>query len=206
MYTQDGEYDYFNYVFQRSQIDLNYEFELVKNCETDINEHAETLKRYAQECEHVTEMGIRFGNSTVMFMAAYPKKFVSYDVFKEERVNYLELIAKECGINWELKIMNPSPEDATESQIEETDLLFIDTNHFKQQLELELRLHAPKTRKYIIMHDVETFGSRGAGDDHIADGMNLAIEPFLENHKGVWEVAERFKNNNGLLILKRVGL
>lgn len=203
-YTNGGEYDYFNYFFERAAIDLNYEYELVKNCETDINQHADTLRHYAEKCEHVTEMGIRFGNSTVMFFAARPKKFVSYDVFKEEKVNYLELVAKESNINWELKIMNPSPEDATESQIEPTQLLFIDTNHFAQQLSLELRLHADRVSKYIILHDTETFGTRGAGDDHLSDGLNIAIAQFLQNHSE-WIIKEKFTNNNGLTVLERIG-
>lgn len=202
-YTNDGEYDYFNYEFQRATIDLEHEFNLVKNYETDINEHADTLRHYAEQCEHVTEMGIRFGNSTVMFFAARPKKFVSYDVFKEERVNYLELIAKECGINWELKIMNPSPEDATESKIEETDLLFIDTNHFAQQMAHELKLHASKVRKYIILHDVFVFWNRGAGDDHLADGLKNAVEPFLASHPE-WQVVFRTDANNGLMVMEKI--
>lgn len=203
-YTNDGEYDYFNYEFQRAKIDLEHEYNLVKNYETDINEHADTLRRYAEQCEHVTEMGVRFGNSTVMFMAARPKKFVSYDVYREKRCDYLELIAKDCDINWELRIENPSPEDATESKIEETDLLFIDTNHYAQQLAHELKLHAPKTRKFIIMHDTFIYAKRGAGDDHLNDGLDNAIIPFLENNKGHWEEFERFNNNNGLLILRRI--
>jgi cephalosporin hydroxylase len=205
-YTNGNDgYDYFNYEFQRAKIDLEHEFNLVKNYETDINEHADVLRNYASQCAHVTEFGIRFGNSSIMLFCGRPQKMVSYDVFKEERVNYLELIAKDCEINWELRIENPSPEDATESKIEETDLLFIDTNHYAQQLELELRLHAPKTRKFIILHDTEVFGARGAGDDHINDGMNLAIEPFLKNNPQ-WKVREKFTNNNGLTVFERVSL
>ena len=31
---------------------------------SDINEHLPTLKKYAEECEHITEMGVRWVVST----------------------------------------------------------------------------------------------------------------------------------------------
>ncbi|MBA4057744.1 MAG: hypothetical protein C0490_23720, partial [Marivirga sp.] len=64
----------------------------------------------------------------------------------------------------------------------------------------ELQLHASQVKKYLILHDTETFGIRG----EISEKMGLlpAIEEFLSDNK-MWTIKERFANNNGLTILKR---
>lgn len=200
-YTNGGDgYDYFNYKFRRNDINIEEEYELACKCESDINEHLPTLKRYAAECPHITEMGTRYGNSTVAFMSAYPQKFISYDVTPNDRIEYLQMAAKDANINFEFR-----NENVEQTEIEETDLLFIDTNHHDIQLSNEFRLHAGKVKKYIILHDITSFGITGQGywpgEGH---GLWEAINPFLEKNKGVWAIAEKFENNNGLLVLQRI--
>ncbi len=199
----DDGWDYFNYRFSRGKIEIEYEYELVCRDKSDINEHLPTLRSYASQCDHVTEIGVRYGNSTVGLMAANPKYFVSYDVCHEDRMDYLKMIAVDNGINWELKLINPTDTDNNVSLIEETDLLFIDTNHNVDCLEPELRLHSPKVRRFIIMHDTQTYWHQGTGYDHGGGGMKLALEPFLAAHPE-WIIKERFTNNNGLTILQRI--
>lgn len=199
-YTNGGDgYDYMNYTFRRNTIHIEDEYKLACQCDSDINEHLPTLRRYAEQCPHITELGTRYGNSTIAFMSSYPRKFISYDVTPNDRVEYLQMVAKDAGINFEFR-----NENVEQIELEETDLLFIDTNHHQEQCEVELRLHAGKAKKYIIFHDVVTFWEDGQGywkgEGH---GLKYAIEPFLENHPE-WQVAERFENNNGLLILQRV--
>jgi hypothetical protein len=181
-------------------LDAEYEFQLACKCESDINEHLPKLREYAEKCEHITECGTRYGNSSVAFMRAYPKKFISYECQHNDKIDYLKMLAKDCGINAEFKTDN-----FVEIEIEETDLLFIDTNHNKEQCEIELRMHSDKARKYIIFHDTETFWNRGQGWwEEMGHGLKDAIEPFLENNKDKWKIAERFTNNNGLMILERI--
>jgi hypothetical protein len=198
-YTNGGDgYDYFNYAFRIDLINIEHEYQLACKCDSDINEHLPTLRRYAEQCSHITEMGTRYGNSTIAFMSAYPKKFITYDVTPNDRIEYMEMVAKDANINFEFR-----NENVEQIEIEETDLLFIDTNHFDLQMENELKLHAHKSRKYLIFHDVVTFWEDGQGywkgEGH---GLKYAINPFLESHSE-WQIAERFDNNNGLLILKR---
>ena len=47
---------------------------------SDINEHLPTLKKYAKECEHITEMGVRWVVSTYALLMGKPKKLISYDI------------------------------------------------------------------------------------------------------------------------------
>lgn len=190
----DG-YDYLNYILRRFSIDLDYEYKLVCQGPSDINEHLPKLRELAAECKHVTELGTRYGNSTVAFMHARPEKFVAYDVQDNAKIDYLRLIAKECGINFEMRIENPQ-------SIEPTDLLFIDTNHNVECCAEELRLHADKARRYLVFHDTTYFWEKGQGHEK-GGGLRYAIEPFMAAHPE-WKTIYRAANNNGLLVLERV--
>lgn len=179
-------------------LEVNYK----TRCElgSDINEHLPTLKKYAEECDHITEMGVRWVVSTFAFMAGLPKKLISYDIdplenwgFKTEE---LVELAKENGIDFQFKIAN-----TLDLEIEETDLLFLDTDHTYHQLKGELSLHGNKARKYIIFHDTTTFEFKGMNGDTI--GLWPAIGEFMSENNH-WVICERFHNNNGLTILKRI--
>jgi len=167
---------------------------------SDINEHLPTLKRYAEECDHITEMGVRWVVSTYAFMMGKPKRMISYDIDPVENHGTsreeLKTLALEVGVDFDFYVG-----DTTEITIEETDLLFIDTWHVYQQLKKELELHAMNVKKYIIFHDTTTFEFNGEGvGGH--RGLWPAIAEFLVENTD-WEIHERFTNNNGLTILKR---
>lgn len=197
-YTNGGDgYDYLNYGLRRSEINtygLEHEYNLVCRGPSDINEHLPTLREYAKRCEHVTELGTRFGNSAVAFMAARPQVFISYDPTHNEKVEYLKLIAKEAEVDFQFRQEGPE-------EIEETDLLFVDSNHHQEQCEKELRLFASQVRRYLIFHDTAFFWEKGQGHES-GGGLRYAIEPFMANHPE-WKQVYRAENNNGLLILER---
>jgi hypothetical protein len=179
--------------------------------ESDINEHLPTLLKYAKECEHITEMGVRWVSSTWPLLLSNPKKMISYDIVTHPEINEVIKLSNEYNINYSF-----IETDVLNIQIESTDLLFIDTLHTYNQLIKELELHSEKSLKYIILHDTTTFGSV---DERVYDhaspliinetkskeGLWTAVLDFLETEKGkIWEVCERFTNNHGLTILKRV--
>lgn len=192
-YDVDG-FDLFNYKFSIGSKLMRDEYAKVCLGPSDINEHLPILKEYAEKCNHVTELGTRCGNSAVAFMAAKPKTFITYDVANNARIDYLKMIAEDNLINFTFILG-----DVLKLEIEETDLLFIDTNHHKEQCEIELQLHPDKARKYIIFHDVSTFWEKGQGG---GGGLRYAIEPFMQNHPE-WKQVYRTAKNNGLLILER---
>jgi hypothetical protein len=171
-----------------------------QRCSTlsDINEHLPTLKKYAEECDHITEMGVRWVVSTYAFMMGGPKKLISIDINPVEKhgikVEDLVELAKEKNVDFEFQLG-----DTTVIEIDETDFLFIDTWHVYQQLKTELTLHGNKARKYIGFHDTTIFETKGENGH---PGLWPAIEEFLSENPH-WSVRERFTNNNGLTILKR---
>lgn len=165
-------------------------------CQTssDINEHLPTLKRYAEECEHITEMGVRWIVSTWAFLMGNPKKMVSYDI---DAIN-LDLINESLvGTDIDFTFIQSSTLDVT---IEETDLLFLDTDHTYEQVKGELMRHGNKSKKYIIFHDTTTFGEVGM---YGSRGIWHSIQEFLQENSH-WTLHEKFENNNGLTILKRI--
>jgi hypothetical protein len=177
------------------------------NTPSDINEHIPTLIKYGSECEHITEMGVRWVVSTWAFLGTVPKTLKSYDMQDPSTWNVdiknVYDTAKYHGVNFSFTKAN-----VLDIEIEETDLLFLDTWHAYKQLKSELDLHAGKVRKYIIFHDTTTFATQDEssyeflGKEWVGDGKGiwLAIEEFL-SVKPEWKLVERFTNNNGLTII-----
>jgi hypothetical protein len=185
------------------------------NSPSDINEHLPLLRSLSLECESITEMGVRWVVSTFAFVTALPKKLTCIDLFHPEhfgneaknRINLIEEYCKINNINFSLTI-----DDTLSIDIEETDLLFIDTLHSYYQCKEELKKHGNKAKKYIVLHDTTLFGSNDDGgmmSSHperyhpTKHGLNIAITEFLEENKN-WTIKEVKTNNNGLTILQRL--
>jgi hypothetical protein len=176
-------------------IEKKYE-ELCKK-RSDIWEHLPTLKKYSQECTEITEFGVRGGDSTWALLVGQPGKLTSYDI-RDCTIQGLKELASENGTNFKFIVG-----DTLKIEIEETDLLFIDTLHNYTQLSQELKLHGNKAKKYIIMHDTTSF--EWNGESYIGKkerGIWPAISEFLEQNPH-WSIKERFTNNNGLTIISR---
>jgi len=163
------------------------------------------------ECKHVTELGQRFSNSTIAFLKAAKDNnsfFISYDPNTNPRCDYVREIAKENNINYTFVIGLPTTYDHKESIIENTEMLFIDTNHNRESVSEDVTLHSPRCTKYMAFHDVNrshlgSFYHKGQGYES-GEGMKLFLEPFLEENKHIWKVVHWVDNNNGLLILERI--
>jgi len=154
---------------------------------SDINEHLPTLYEYALRCDHITEMGVRRGVSTSSFLYANPKKFIAYDIRENGEVRNIFDMCLNNGKDFHYIIDN-----VLEVTIEETDFLFIDTEHTYDQLSQELKLHANKVRKYIGFHDTVIYGEQ----------LMKAINEFLDMN-GEWKIVHDAKYNNGMVIIEK---
>lgn len=184
--------------------------EYITACETisDINEHLSILYSLAKECSHVTEMGVRDGKSTRAFLYS-DVTLRSYDLYLDDRVKELFEIARlnNCDVQY-------IQGDSTEINIEQTDLLFIDTWHCYDQLKKELNRHHSKVNKYIVFHDTHSFAINGesysGSETKILTGIisnpigiiPAIIEFMIENQD--WAFHIHRKNNNGLTVIKRI--
>lgn len=172
------------------------------NTPSDINEHFPAILKYGSECDHITEMGVRGIVSTWGWLACAPKKLISYDIADPSHwgasIQDVYDTAKAYGIPFEFRL-----NDVLEIEIEETDLLFLDTAHLYTQVKAELALHSSKVRKYICFHDTTSYETKGE-DGIEGNGIWKAIEEFISNSNGEWVLHERFTNNNGFTIIKRI--
>jgi hypothetical protein len=178
---------------------------------SDINEHMPTIIKYGSECETITEMGVRGIFSTWGWLACGPKKLTCYDLHDPAKwggdIQSVYDTAEAYDLNFEFKIA-----DVLKIEIEQTDLLFIDTWHAYDQLKQELKLHSGKVNKYICFHDTTSFEFEDETNEHentwegksSGKGIWPAIEEFLEENKTEWVLEKRFKNNNGFTIIKKI--
>jgi hypothetical protein len=178
---------------------------------SDINEHIPAIIKYGSKCETITEMGVRGIFSTWGWLACAPKKLICYDIHDPSKwggdIQSVYDTAQAYNLNFEFKIA-----DVLKIEIEETDLLFIDTWHAYDQLKQELELHSNKAKKYICFHDTTSyeFIDESKGHENTWEGQSSgkgiwpAIEEFLSENKDTWVLKERFRNNNGFTIIERI--
>jgi hypothetical protein len=196
-------------------MNLESKFELLCRTPSDIHEHLPTLRSYASECDHVTEAGVRYVVSTFALMMGKPRRLVSIDIVHpndmvggpkdvikgKDEFALATSFAHENGVDFEFVLGSTLTID-----LEPTDLLFLDTLHQYNQLSAELERHSEKVRKYILLHDTQSFRYRDEGDmatnQTDKKGLQLAITEFLESHCE-WELHKEYTNNNGLTVLKR---
>jgi hypothetical protein len=167
---------------------------------SDIHEHLPVLREYASRCEHVTEMGLRWATgSTIAFLAAQPKKLISWDIEPAHVVsdNVRTLLQHKGATAWEPRCGNT----LEIPPIEPTDLLFIDTLHTFKQLFAELMRHGDSVRKWIVFHDTDTFGYKDEDGGDI--GLRMAIHKWQKEERfPLWRLVYDSRKNNGLSIIQ----
>lgn len=170
-----------NATADRTDWTLDELYELVRSTPSDIYLHVPVLREYASQCGTVTEMGMRHGVSTIALLHGCVN-VTSYDLVPSPMASILLRLCP--GFSF-------IEGDSCSVSIRETDLLFIDTLHTYGQLRAELIRHASKARRWIVLHDTETFGVE----------LAPAIRELLAG--GQWTVKERRTANHGLTVLER---
>ncbi len=200
--------------------DINNNYTLHCDMPSDINEHLKTLAFYAKKCQSITEFGMRSVVSTWAFLYGLSvnnknnKTLISVDLDYSPNIENIKKLAPKVDVNFCFIMGND-----VKINIHQTDLLFIDTWHIYSHLQQELKLHASKVNKYIILHDTtidadlgETIRNGWNAEDQalefgypvegIRRGLWPAVTEFLENN-AEWVIKHRYTNNNGLTILSR---
>jgi len=144
-----------------------------KKITPDICEHLDTLTELAKECQHITEMGFRYGASAAAFLKGKPKKLISYDLQIPDQCRQMFDAIKDTT---DVVLVQGN---TLEVIIEPTDMLFIDTLHTYEQLKKELKLHGHKARKYLVFHDTTTYGNKGEDGSRL--GLMDAINEYIDS-------------------------
>jgi hypothetical protein len=158
--------------------------------------HLEVFQKYGSLSNIITEFGVETGCSTVAFLISGCKKMYSYDVIVTPNARMVKQAADRDGVYFRLYEKNN-----LKVKIKTTDLLFIDTDHWYGQIKAELEHHHTRVRKWIMMHDTETFGMINPFDGR--PGMKAAIFEFLETYPE-WKLLEHIEIGHGLTILERI--
>lgn len=197
---------------------LSKKFADVCQTPSDIYQHLPTLRRYATECTHITECGVRDVVSSYAFADGLKEKpnatLVQVDPYLSPAIS---VFRNECSEEGLQTIFHQQSD--LECPLAETDLLFIDTWHIYGHLKRELARWHPYVRKYIVLHDttvdewhgesvrmgwdaVKQSRESGIPVDEIRKGLWPAVVEFLKEHPE-WVLFERYTNNNGLTALTR---
>jgi len=200
---------------------IKNKYNILSRFPSDINEHLPTLYKYATECETILETGVRgCVSSWALVYGLLNNNSVNKAIILNDispcNINELLARTKDLPIIVQYKWLNNLQLEIPYS----VDLTFIDTWHVYGQLKRELDKFSKITNKYIIMHDTtvdewegesiregfdidDQVKFSGFPRDEITRGLWPAVSEFLSAHSE-WILHERFTNNNGLTILKRV--
>jgi len=168
-------------------------FRAAKATPSDFSEHMDTLRSLASKCDHVTEVCSWGKPARVALAAAYPKRFTSYSPAARPEWPQLSRLLGD-------RFSGVVAADPATAVVEETDLLFLDTNHRADEIVSSLTANAGRVRKYVAVHCTETYGE--VGDDKgpgVLPGLRLWLSRNPE-----WTVKDHRPNNHGLMILSRV--
>lgn len=174
---------------------------------TDMMGYMTILRDLAATHPSIVELGVWDCTSTWALLGGFPKKLRSYDICHlkpnmpgcpadaRDYISEVEAACVDSGVDFKF-----TQASSLEIELEEHDLLFIDTLHTYDQLSAELKMHAGKARKTIVMHDTSIFGNV---DQHgKTPGLWKAIADFLAEHPE-WKLKRRIEDTYGLTILER---
>ena len=115
--------------------------------------HHDDLIELMLQCRTYKELGVNQGATAAAVLLQAPKYIELVDIiltnFNENR-HLFEQFAQENDVLLSIKEIG-STDPAL--YVTECDLLFVDSLHHAWHVEQELVLHAPKTNKFIVIHD-----------------------------------------------------
>ena len=156
----------------------------------NIHEHLPTLRAFSRGT--VVEIGTNQAVSTTALLAAQPDSLTTWDLNPSPEA---EALREHAGrTRYDVR-----QGDSRYIDIGQCDVLFIDSLHTREQLDIELRRHAPNVAESILMHDTTIFGERGEDG---GQGLLVAIRGFLADFPE-WRWISHWPNCNGLTLLRR---
>lgn len=182
--------------------DLDLHFHRVCATPSDINRHLPLLRELVRQesgmaITEVVEFGMRNVVSTWALAAGRPYSLVSVDIQDPPADALSEVVrcTAEEGVQFTFLRC-----DTLALPPVSCDILFIDTLHTAAQLRAELARHADGVRRFIALHDTDSFGYRG--EDGSEPGLVSVIEEFV-GERGAWGVEWHDPDCNGLTVLQR---
>jgi hypothetical protein len=160
---------------------------------SDMNEHMETLFRYASGCRTIVETGTNDCTSTTALLYAQPETLDCYDIERFPEVDDMERLAGKTRFTFHLG-------DVLEAEFpEDVDFWFCDDFHEGAHVRRELELHAHKVKRYIAFHDTTFFSTKGEAN---GEGIWAPIAEYFRAHPE-WMLVYSTEKQNGLTVYAR---
>lgn len=163
------------------------------------NKHIYALLRFACRCEHVTSLVMQGYESTVAFLAAKntPVRVMTLGPVDDAIANQYQKLAQDMQLDVSFQ--------QNAGELEETDLLYIDTPAEGNYRAMELGRYASKVRKYIILPNTVKFAHTASPQIKLADNMSPiglvhGINHFLQSHDD-WFILEHDDLDPGVTVL-----
>ena len=137
--------------------------------------HLPTLWEYARRGNSTAELGVKAGWSSIAFARAALEaeingsgyRYWMYDIIHPSGVDKISPWFGNCQfVNFRFRegdVLNKTflkEVGREDGPFPSHDVIFIDTSHTREQLTQELHAFAGYTKKYIILHDTESFGKK----------------------------------------------
>ncbi len=166
---------------------------------SDVHLHLPILKAHADLCDHVTEFGVRDGQSSRALWASKATHIRMYDLELNDTVTHCVTQLQLTG-----RDITYTQADTRNLTIEPTHMLFVDTLHTYDQLKQELHAHAAQVSRFIAFHDTQTFGTQDELG-YPGPGLLPALLEWLSANPE-WRVCYHDYRNNGFTIVERTHL
>lgn len=178
------------------KISLDGIFDQVKALPRDLDKHMPMLLEIAQGCQHITEFSKR-RESLITWARARPKRLVSHNLEAGDKDARMAVaLVQQEGTNCLI-----DTRQSTEcADIEDTDLLWIDTVHHADRLRGELQKFGHRSKHYIIVRGTGSFGVNAEGG---GPGLFEAMREFVHENPQ-WFVMLHATNQYGLTVLSCV--
>ena len=147
------------------------------------------IKERLEGCNSYTELGVNQGATLAIALLQNVKKIRAYDIALTP-YNKAKSLFNTHIIEHELDCV-VFEADTLAINLDEVDVLYIDTRHTHDHLIKELRLHGHKAKKYIIFHD--TFAQKG---------LKQAVQEYVATHDE-WSIVTDCEVNVGFMTIQR---
>jgi len=160
-------------------------------------EHHKSLIECANDPEVnvIKELGVCQGATFAGLMMTKPKKLIGYDIASRYFNPYKHLFddyAKQNNLDYEFHEMSSHDPKS----VSHVDMLHIDSLHTPSHLGRELSMHAPKVRKYIVLHDTANFKG--------STGLFKTIATYITELEQLWKIHTHYIHRVGYTVLERV--
>lgn len=179
-------------------------FDTVKAQPRDLDQHADKLRELAGQVDHVTTFCKR-REWDVFLAAGRPNALRSHNQESNDPLirtlhQVIERTETRPDADRRIREYATDNHDSLGIEIEETDLLVLDTEHTADRLDAELARHAERVRRWIVIRPTAAFGEHGECPGQQCAGLLPALRRFMRQNPR-WSVIYHSAAQFGLTVL-----